>query len=154
MATPDAKIPVLGVGGDGAAGLTSRSRDLLAAADLVLGSDAALGLLPDLRAERYRIGAELQDVLDTIKANLGKKRMVVVATGDPLFYGVARYLCDKIGKDSFDVIPHVSSMQPGVARVKEWWEKAYLPDLGNRSLDDLLDRSRTSQTVGPLTKAR
>src|SRR4029077_13298658 len=51
MATPDAKIPVLGIGGDGPAGLTGRSRDLLAAADLVLGSDAALGLLPDLRAE-------------------------------------------------------------------------------------------------------
>src|SRR5262249_34032147 len=72
-------------------------------------------------------------------------------TGDPLFYGVARYLCDKIGKDYFDVIPHVSSMQLAFARVKESWEEAYLTDVGNRSLDDVLDRIRTSETVGLFT---
>lgn len=151
MTPPEVKIPVLGIGGDGAAGLTARSRDLLATTDLVLGSDGALSLLPELRAERYRIGADLQDVVDTIKSNLSAKRMVVVATGDPLFYGVARYLCDKIGKDYFDVVPHVSSMQLAFARVKESWEEAYLTDVGNRSLDDVLDRIRTSETVGLFT---
>ncbi len=151
MARSDVKIPVLGIGGDGVAGLTLRARDLLAAAELVLGSDSALHLLPDLHAERFTIGPDLQIVLDTIKANLGKKRMVVVATGDPLFYGVARYLCDKIGKDHFDVIPHVSSMQLAFARVKESWEEAYLTDVGKRSLDDVLDRIRISETVGLFT---
>src|SRR5262249_17376045 len=101
--------------------------------------------------EKYRIGSDLQDVVDTIKSGLGKKRMVVVATGDPLFYGVARYLCDKIGKDYFDVVPHVSSMQLAFARVKESWEEAYFTGVGNRSLDDVLDRIRTSETVGLFT---
>src|SRR5437870_523042 len=154
MTPSDAKIPVLGIGGDGAAGLTVRARDLVTAADLILGSDSALSLLPDLRAERYRIGADLQHVLDTIKANLGKKRMVVVATGDPLFYGVARYLCDKIGKDAFDVVPHVSSMQLAFARIKESWEEAYLTDVGTRPLDDVLDRIRISETVGLFTSEK
>src|SRR5262245_59045944 len=151
MTPSDARIPILGIGGDGAACLPVPSRDLLPAADLVLGSDAALSLLPELRAERVLIGSDLQHVLDTIRGNLGTKRMVVVATGDPLFYGVARFLCDKIGKDYFDVVPHVSSMQLAFARVKESWEEAYLTDVGNRSLDDVLDRIRTSETVGLFT---
>jgi len=151
MNISDAKVPIVGVGGDGLAGLSGRSRDLLSAAELVFGSDTALALLPELKAERFRIGSDLQEVVDALKANVGKRRMVIVATGDPLFYGVARYLCDRIGKDAFDVVPHVSSMQLAFARIKESWEEAYLTDVGQRRLDDVLDRVRTFETVGLFT---
>jgi precorrin-6Y C5,15-methyltransferase (decarboxylating) len=149
-----AKIPVLGIGGDGLAGLTVRSRELLTHADIVFGSDSVLRILPELKAERRRIGSDLQDVLDAIRAQFGKKKIVIVATGDPLFYGVARYLCDKIGPEHFEVIPHVSSMQLAFARIKESWEEAYLTDVGNRSLDEVLDRIRTSETVGLFTSEK
>jgi precorrin-6Y C5,15-methyltransferase (decarboxylating) len=151
MSNSAAKIPVLGVGGDGAAGLTARSRQLLADADLVLGSDNVLRLLPDIKAQRFRIGTDLQEVVEAIRTRLGKQKIVVVATGDPLFYGVARYLCDKIGSEHFDVVPHVSSMQLAFARIKESWEEAYLTDVGNRPLDDVLDRIRSAETVGLFT---
>ena len=58
----------------------------------------------------------------------------MLASGDPLFYGVARYLCDKLGKDRFEVVPHVSSMQLAFARVKESWEDAYLTNLASHPL--------------------
>src|SRR3954463_2721328 len=93
MSHSDAKVPIVGIGSDGLAGLSTRSRELLTRADLVLGSDGALALLPELQARRHVIGTDLQEILDTIRTNLGKLRMVIVATGDPLFYGVARYLC-------------------------------------------------------------
>jgi precorrin-6B C5,15-methyltransferase / cobalt-precorrin-6B C5,C15-methyltransferase len=147
----EARIPVLGVGGDGLAGLTVRSRELLTNADVVFGSDSVLRLLPELKTERRRIGSDLQEVLDAIRGQMGKKKIVIVATGDPLFYGVARYLCDKIGPEHFEVIPHVSSMQLAFARIKESWEEAYLTDVGRRALDEVLDRIRTSETVGLFT---
>src|SRR6476660_3106759 len=145
------KIYVVGVGGDGLAGLTSRARDLVAGADLLVGSDGALRLLPEVNAERVRIGSDLGEVTEKLRAGFGKKKIVVVATGDPLFYGVARYLCDRLGKERFEVLPHVSSMQLAFARVKETWEEAYLTDLSVRSLDDVLDRIRTAETVGLFT---
>ena len=64
----------------------------------------------------------------------GRQRCVVLASGDPLFYGVARYLCDRLGKDRFEVLPHVSSMQLAFARVKESWEDAYLTSLAGRPM--------------------
>ena len=106
-----AKIPIIGVGPDGLEGLTARSREWLTTAEVVFGSDAALRLLPELKAERMRIGADLPEVVEKLRAGLGKKRMAIAATGDPLFYGTARYLCEKVGPDSFEVVPHVSSMQ-------------------------------------------
>src|SRR5262249_2064737 len=71
--------------------------------------------------------------------------------GDPLFNGVARYLCDKLGSDRFEVWPHVSSMQLAFARIKESWEEAYLTNLATHSLESVLDRIRTADTVGIFT---
>src|SRR5262249_19877389 len=147
----EAKIYIIGVGGDGLAGVTARARELLTSADLVLGSDPALGLLAELKAQRTRIGPDFQEAIQTLESNLGKKRMVVVASGDPLFYGVARYLCDRLGKDRFEVIPHVSTMQLAFARIKESWEEAYLTNLATHSLESVLDRIRTAEVVGLFT---
>jgi precorrin-6Y C5,15-methyltransferase (decarboxylating) len=145
------KIHIVGIGGDGLAGLTSRARELVAGAETLVGSDPALRLLPEVNAERVRIGSDLGEVTEKLRTQFGKKRIVVVATGDPLFYGVARYLCDRLGKERFEVLPHVSSMQLAFARVKETWEEAYLTDLSARSLDDVLDRIRVADTVGLFT---
>jgi precorrin-6Y C5,15-methyltransferase (decarboxylating) len=147
----DAKIYIIGVGSDGLAGVTSRAHDLLTTADLLLGSDSTLALVAELKAQRLPIGTNLQEVVSTLETNLGKKRMVVVASGDPLFYGVARYLCDRLGKERFEVIPHVSSMQLAFARVKESWEEAYLTNLATHSLESVLDRIRTAEVVGLFT---
>ena len=152
MSAAETKIHIIGVGGDGLAGLTSRGRELLTAADLVLGSEPTLGLLPELKAEKARIGSDMQEVLRLLEGRLsGGKRIVIVAGGDPLFYGVARYLCDRLGKDRFEVLPHVSSMQLAFARIKESWEEAYLTNLATHPLDDVLDRIRTAETVGLFT---
>ncbi len=147
------KIPVIGIGPDGAAGLSVRSRAVLAEAELIFGSDAALRLLPELTGERVPIGSDLPAAVAKLRAHLGSKRIAVVASGDPLFYGTARYFCEKVGPDHFEVVPHVSSMQLAFARIKETWEEAYLTDLSTRPLEDVLDKIRTAETVGLLTTA-
>src|SRR5438094_544602 len=151
MTPPDAKIHILGIGSDGSAGLTGRARELLAGAELVLGSENTLSLIAPGKAERQSIGPDLQETVRLLEANLGRKRVVIVASGDPLFYGVARYLCDRLGKDHFEVLPHVSSMQLAFARVKESWEEAYLTNLATHPLDEVLDRIRTAEVVGLFT---
>jgi precorrin-6Y C5,15-methyltransferase (decarboxylating) len=147
----EAKIYVIGVGSDGLAGLTARARDLILNADLVIGSDRSQELVTEARGERLNVGSNLPEVVRVLEANLGRKRMVVLAGGDPLFYGVARYLCDKLGKDNFDVLPHVSSMQLAFARVKESWEEAYLTNLATHPLESVLDRIRIAEVVGLFT---
>jgi precorrin-6B C5,15-methyltransferase / cobalt-precorrin-6B C5,C15-methyltransferase len=147
----EAKIHIIGIGSDGAGSLTARARELLGSAELILGAEHALSLIGSSRAERVPIGSDLQETVRLLETNMGRKRIVVVASGDPLFYGVARYLCDKLGKDHFEVLPHVSSMQLAFARIKETWEEAYLTNLANHSLDAVVDRIRTADTVGLFT---
>lgn len=154
MSTPEARIHIIGVGSDGLAGLTSRARELLLAAEVVFGPEAILALLPELKAERRPLGGDLQEATAQLAALLGRQRLAVVAGGDPLFYGVARYLCDRLGKEAFEVLPHVSSMQMAFARVKETWEEAYLTNLATHPLEAVLDRVRIAETVGLFTSER
>jgi precorrin-6B C5,15-methyltransferase / cobalt-precorrin-6B C5,C15-methyltransferase len=144
-------IPIVGVGPDGLAGLTLRSAELLRAAEVVFGSEAALRLLPELAAERVRIGSDLPAIVERIKRDRGSRRLAVAAVGDPLFYGTAKYLADKIGADAFTVLPHVSSMQLAFARLTESWEDAYLTDLSTKPLAAIADKIRTADTVGLFT---
>lgn len=148
------KTPVIGIGPDGLDGLSARGRELLLAAEVVFGSDSTLRLLPELTAERVVIGTDLPVVVEKLRAAVGRRRTAIVASGDPLFYGTARYLTEKVGADQFEVMPHVSSMQLAFARIKESWEEAFLTDLAARPLDDVLDKIRGAETVGLFTSPR
>src|SRR5262245_41573852 len=151
VTSAESRIHIIGIGSDGVAGLTSRARELLSAAELVIGPEQVHALAPGLSAERLIVGTDLQEAVRTLEANLGRKRMVVLVSGDPLFYGLSRYLCDRLGKDRLEVLPHVSSMQLAFARVKETWEEAYLTNLASHPLESVLDRIRTADTVGLFT---
>ncbi len=148
------RIPILGIGPDGLAGLTQRSTELLTNAEVVFGSEAALRLIPELAAEKVKIGTDLPEIVARMKSLVDSKRLAVVAVGDPLFYGTARYLCEKIGPDLFEVVPHVSSMQLAFARIKQTWEEAYLTDLSSKALEDVIDKVRTAETVGLFTSEK
>jgi precorrin-6Y C5,15-methyltransferase (decarboxylating) len=145
------KTHVIGIGSDGLGGITTRGRELIAGAEMLFGSESTLALVPEAGARRVRIGTDLQDIVRTLETNRGKKRMVVLARGDPLFYGVARYLCDRLGKDQFEVLPHVSSMQLAFARIKESWEEAFLTNLATHPLATVLDRIRVAEIAGLFT---
>jgi precorrin-6Y C5,15-methyltransferase (decarboxylating) len=138
------------MGDDALEGVIAPARLLVEQAQLLVGAESTLAKIPKSPAERLAVGGNLDEAVERI-ARAGDKRIVVLASGDPLFYGVARYLCDKLGKDRFEVVPHVSSMQLAFARVKESWEEAYLTNLANRPLDQVLEKIRVASKVGLFT---
>jgi len=145
------KIHIIGIGEDGLEGLTSRARSLVDQADLLVGENHTLDKVPPSRAERIVVGTNLDEAVQRISDLGSGKRAVVLATGDPLFYGVARFLCNRLGKERFEVVPHVSTMQLAFARVKESWEEAVLTNLANRDLAGVVEQIRGAETVGMFT---
>ncbi len=117
-------------------------------ADLILGAPATLALLEDAPARKQALEPEMSLALKQVGEALKARKPVLVSSGDPLFYGVARYLCDRLGKDLFEVVPHVSSMQLAFARVKESWEDATLINLAGRPIEAVIDRIRTAEKIG------
>ena len=144
------KIKIIGIGDDGVEGLTAAAREIVDRAELLIGPRQALSAVAGGKAERLEIGNDLGTIVRAIDAAAGR-RIVILTPGDPLFYGTARYLCDKLGKDRFDVTPHVSSMQLAFARVKESWDDAYLTDLAAQPLELVVEKARTAAKVGVFT---
>lgn len=143
------RLRIVGIGDDGLLGLTDHARRILSEADLILGTASAMALLHGLQAEKKNLPADMDEALEQLKSALKThKQPVLVSEGDPLFFGVTRYFCDRLGKDHFEIYPHVSSMQLAFARVKESWDDAYLTSLGGRALEPTLDRIRTADKVG------
>jgi precorrin-6Y C5,15-methyltransferase (decarboxylating) len=148
-----AKVYIIGIGDDGLEGLTTAARKTIADAQILLGDEQAMAATQNQTAQRIEIGTNLDATVQRIAENAGR-RIVILANGDPLFYGTARYLCDRLGKDRFEVVPHVSSMQLAFARVKESWEEAYLTNLANQQLELAIERIRTAEKVGLFTTER
>lgn len=144
------KVHIVGIGDDGVDGMTAQARRLLEAADLLLGPESCAALLPAPLAARLQASVSLEELIERIEA-AKSQQIVVLASGDPLFYGTARHVCAKLGKDRFEVVPHVSSMQLAFARVKESWEDAFLANLSGQSIERVIDRIRSSETVGLFT---
>jgi precorrin-6Y C5,15-methyltransferase (decarboxylating) len=147
---PAEKIHIIGIGDDGLDGLTTMARQLVENAELLIGSEQALSAAKNHPAEQLEVGSDLEAVIAKIE-NSSDRRIVLLAIGDPLFYGTARFLCDRFGKDRFEVVPHVSSMQLAFARVKESWDEAFLTNLASQSLDRVIERIRTAEKVGAFT---
>lgn len=143
------KIQIIGIGDDGLEGLTAAARQFVEGAELLIGTRQSLDAAAS-QARKVEIGNDLDAVVRQIEA-AGGQRVVVLTSGDPLFYGTARYLCDRLGKERFEVTPHVSSMQLAFARVKESWDDAYLTNLASQPLELVVEKTRTAAKVGLFT---
>lgn len=145
-----ARIYIVGIGDDGLEGLTGQARQLIERAEVLVGSPATLAQIPSSGAERIAVGGDLEQLTAVVR-QVGERGTVMLASGDPLFYGIARFLTESFGKDRFEVVPHVSSMQLAFARVKESWDDAYLSNLATQSLDRVVDNIRTAERAGLFT---
>ena len=111
-------IAVVGIGADGWAGLAPASRAALAGADVVLGGPRQLDLLPaDVRAERRAWPSPLVPALPGILDELADGRVAVLASGDPMFFGIGATLARVAGAERLRVLPHPSSLSLACARL-------------------------------------
>lgn len=147
----DGLIHVIGIGDDGPGSLSPAALSHIERAEVLFGGERHLSFFPDARAEKVAVKTNLKDVAARIKAELGKKNVTVLASGDPLFYGIAKYLMSQIPKRHFEILPNVSSVQLAFARAKESWEDAAIVSLHGRPLEDLLEPAKEAKKLGILT---
>ncbi len=112
-------MTVVGIGADGWAGLTDAARHVVSTADVVLGGERHLGLLPSSDDQiRQAWPSPLRDGLpDLLSAHEGRN-VVALASGDPLVSGIATTLVDVLGADQVQVLPALSSVALARARMR------------------------------------
>lgn len=118
-AAPPAPVTVVGLGADGWAGLTAAARSALATAEVLIGGPRQLGLLPagDCPGERVAWPSPLRPAVPKLMAEHAGRRIAVLASGDPMFYGIGRALAQELGPHALRVHPHPSSVSYACARL-------------------------------------
>jgi len=130
-------IQVVGVGLDGAAGLSESTRSLIQQAQILAGGDRLLTQFADHPAQRW----SLTDLPTRLQQHLAQPQpalVVVLTSGDPLFFGFGRQLLQVLPAAAITFHPHVSSVQLAFSRVKVPWQEATLISAHGRSLEQLI----------------
>lgn len=144
-------ITIVGVLDDGRESLTPRAMRAVHQADLLFGGQRLLDFFPESRAEKVAIKGDLSRLVALMKDNLGRRRMCVLASGDPTFFGIAKYLLGRLPKPEIEIVPNVSSMQLAFARVKENWDDAALASVHGRPIEGVIDLVRSNRKIALFT---
>uniref|UniRef100_UPI0018918E58 precorrin-6y C5,15-methyltransferase (decarboxylating) subunit CbiE n=1 Tax=Dietzia sp. SYD-A1 TaxID=2780141 RepID=UPI0018918E58 len=113
------QVVVVGIGGDGWAGLDEARRRAVLGADVLLGGERHLAMLPPaVTAELEPWPRPLRSGLPEVLERYDGRSIVALASGDPLVAGVARTLIDLLGSDHVEVLPAVSSVALARARMR------------------------------------
>ncbi|GGP07760.1 precorrin-6y C5,15-methyltransferase (decarboxylating) subunit CbiE [Nonomuraea glycinis] len=110
-------ITVVGIGADGWDGLPAESRRALETAEVLMGGIRQLGLVPASAAERVAWPAPLLPALPALVEKYAGRDVCVLASGDPMFYGIGSTLVRLLGASRVRVLPHLSSLSLACARL-------------------------------------
>jgi cobalt-precorrin-7 (C5)-methyltransferase len=135
------QVRVIGLGPGSPDYVTPAAIAALSECDLVFGGRrnlVVLDLLPGISAasiECYDLTGKLNEAKEYILSSLPHRQIAVVASGDPGFYGILRYLRQFLSVQQLLVIPGISSMQYMFAKIGLPWDDAHLGSLHGRDED-------------------
>jgi precorrin-6Y C5,15-methyltransferase (decarboxylating) len=144
-------VTVVGIGADGCAGLSSRAIGAVASARVLAGGERHLAFFPQFAGERIVLGRDLAGALDRLAALADEAAVCVLASGDPLFFGIGGRLLGRFPIEDLEFVPHPSSVQWAFARAGLTWEDAGFLSLHGRGREGLAARVRRRRKVALLT---
>ena len=109
-------LSIVGIGEDGIAGLNAAARTLVDTAEILVGGERHLAMVPSGGGERLTWQRPFSDTIGAIAARRGR-RVVVLASGDPSWYGVGAVLARHFPIGEMTILPHPGAFSLAAARL-------------------------------------
>lgn len=149
--SPRRAITLVGIGDDGCASLTSCAVSAVMRAGVLVGGERHLEFFPQFHGERIVLKDGLPAVLDRVAELAEEQNVCVLASGDPLFFGIGGLVIKRLGAEHVEIVPQPSSMQWAFARAGLKWDDAAFLSLHGRSSEGFLARLKDQAKVAILT---
>ncbi len=129
-------LTIIGIGDDGLAGLAPAARVLVETAEVIVGGARHLAMVPKTSAKNLPWKQPFSDSIAAIAAHRGR-RVVVLASGDPMWFGAGAIFARHFSRDEMTVLPHPGAFSLAAARLG--WAIAHCAtvSLHGRPLDNL-----------------
>lgn len=104
-------ITVVGIGPGGSSNyLFEAAKQVIDRADLIIGSSRQLEIVPvEKQAACVQLPRKLND-LEILLKEKPTESVVVLASGDPLTYGIGKWLRQRFSSDQLTILPGISSI--------------------------------------------
>ena len=109
-------LTIIGMGEDGWNALSIAAQQSVEKAEIIVGSQRMLGMLPDTKAELREWPQPFSKLVGEMRGFEGRKT-VLLATGDPMNFGVARKIFEFTPQENVKVIPHLSAFTLAASRM-------------------------------------
>ncbi len=114
--------------------LTERAREILFKADHILASKRLFEVFKrfedfSLLKEKVMVINRIDETMEFIRNNLDERTVVLLASGDPLFFGIGRKVIGEFGENRVEILPDLSSIQIAFSKIKEPWDDVFLMSL-------------------------
>ncbi len=113
--------------------LTPAQLEVVGSADFLVGGHRHLDYFSDLAMDKHAITGRIDQVFDAIRQRKADERIVVLASGDPLFYGIGARLINAFGQDRVTVLPNITAVSAAFARINTPWHDARIVSLHGRN---------------------
>ncbi len=145
-------IHVVGVGLNGKAGLTEDVKTIVEQATVLVGSERQLSYFPNTTAKQILLGNFKETIAQIQSYFQAQEQIVILTSGDPLFFGLGRLLLEHFPPHQLVFYPHLSSLQLAFNRVKIPWQDATLISAHGRNTEALIKAlQRGDEKIGILT---
>ncbi|MCK5541464.1 MAG: precorrin-6y C5,15-methyltransferase (decarboxylating) subunit CbiE [Desulfobacterales bacterium] len=134
--------------------LTPKHEKIIKTADLLIGGTEQLKAFRNLKVQKLEIKNNLSLIVKTIQKNMDGSNIVVLASGDPLFFGIGTYLVQKIGKENVKVFPNVSSVVSAFSKINESWHDAHFLSLHGKRSENISTLFSGKKKFGILTDSK
>lgn len=139
-------MKLIGIGDNGLESLLPQYAQWIEESDVLVGGERVLSFFPNYQGEKVTIKGGIKEIVERLRVE--NRSTVVLASGDPLFYGIGGYLSSKI---KIEVYPYLSSVQLAFAKMGESWQDAFLVSIHGRSMKGLAQRIDGKEKVALLT---
>jgi len=133
-------VNIIGIG-QGREDLTSNHHKLIHECDILVGGKRQLGLFDYSDKQKVFITGPLKRVIESIKEKMRTHKIVVLASGDPLFYGIGSTLTQHFEKQHLRFHSNISSISAAFAAIKEPWHDAKIISLHGKQKESFLFES-------------
>lgn len=148
-------LTIIGIGDDGFDGLTPANQQLCFDANILLASERHLQDMPELNAEIHVWGSPLhkgiQKILSWRDLGLDGKNVVILATGDPMHFGIGATMAKRLPIAEICIIPSPSAFSLAAARLGWGLRKVNCVSAHGRSLSLLHKAIQPNSRIIALT---
>ncbi|MDK9707420.1 MAG: precorrin-6y C5,15-methyltransferase (decarboxylating) subunit CbiE [Desulforhopalus sp.] len=116
--------------------LATWQEQLLQQCTLIIGAERYSEMIPGF-SDRYLSITPLQGALIKIREALPHGKVAILASGDPLFYGIGRRLLSEFPQEKIELFPALSSVQRACALFRIPWDDARITSLHGRTTSHL-----------------